>query len=84
MLDNHVYDLMAQMVEEHQSLYRIKTMYRKDAEGCETCYSFWSKMETEKEAHIKELYQLIEDHLFKSKKSFYYGKGEKKAEEAGD
>ncbi len=63
MLDNHVYNLFAQMVEEHQSLYRIKNNYQADAGSCEQCTAFWEKMEADKEDHIEELDGLIKAHL---------------------
>jgi hypothetical protein len=73
---------MAQMVEEHRSLYRIKNMYKKDAKNCKECRDFWKKLEMDKEDHILELHTLIKHHLLGSgKKEMYYGKkGEKKAQ----
>jgi ADP-heptose:LPS heptosyltransferase len=72
---------MMQMVEEHQSLYRIKNMYKKDTEDRE-CLEFWKKLEKDKEDHIKELQGLIYSYLAKAmkKKMYYSVKGEKKAE----
>ncbi len=63
MLDNHVYNLMSQIVEEHRSLWRIKNDYLKDTGECEACKKFWEKMVEDKETHIKELNELIKDHL---------------------
>jgi len=63
MLDNNVYNLMAQMVEENQSLWRIKNAYKKDAAACGECQDFWSKMESEKENKIRELGELIKSHM---------------------
>ncbi len=82
MFDNNLYNLMAQTVEEHKSLYRIKKMYKKDAKMCKECRDFWKKLEMDKEDHIMELQGLIHNHLSGSeKKQMYYGmKGEKKAE----
>jgi len=81
MFDNNLYNLMAQTVEEHKSLYRIKTMYLKDAKNCKECRDFWKKLETDKEDHIRELQGLIYSRLSSmEKKLLYYGaKGEKKA-----
>lgn len=75
---------MAQMVEEHKSLYRIKNMYKKDAKNCVECRDFWKKLEMDKEDHIRELQGLIKNHLpVLGKKQMYYGmKGEKKAQHA--
>ena len=63
MLDNHLYNLMLQLTEEHKSLWRIKRMYKKDAKSCKGCRSFWQKLEKDKQAHIKELKQLVKKHL---------------------
>ncbi|MDP3770325.1 MAG: hypothetical protein Q8R40_05315 [bacterium] len=63
MLENHVYNLMNQMTEEHKSLWRIKHMYGKDAGDCERCGAFWKKMEADKEDHVRELAELIKGHL---------------------
>ncbi len=82
MFDNNLYNLMAQMVEEHRSLYRIKNMYKKDAKNCKECRDFWKKLEMDKEDHILELHGLIKHHLLATgKKQMYYGmKGETKAQ----
>lgn len=46
MLDNHVYNLLEQLSQEHKSLYRIKNIYTKDdAAECEECVAFWEKTE---------------------------------------
>lgn len=63
MLDNHVYNLMAQLVEEHKSLWRIKDQYKKDAGDCGECNEYWEKMVIDKESHINELLELIKKHL---------------------
>ena len=63
MLDNHIYNIMNQLVQEHKSLWRIKNMYKKDSAGCADCIAFWEKMETDKENHVQELSGLIKKHL---------------------
>lgn len=63
MQENHIYNLMNQMVQEHKSLWRIKNEYIKDAGDCEECKKFWQKMEAEKEKHVQELEVLIKKHL---------------------
>ncbi|MFW6102848.1 MAG: hypothetical protein ACOC7M_00990 [Chloroflexota bacterium] len=40
MLDNNTHHLMMQMVEENQSLWRIKNMYTKDTGDCSGCSDF--------------------------------------------
>jgi hypothetical protein len=63
MHENHLYNLMSQMVEEHRSLWRIKTCYAKDAGKCAECKEFWKRMEKDKEAHIQELTDLLKKHM---------------------
>lgn len=66
MFDNNTYNLMAQAVEESQSLWRIKNEYKEDAEGCDECYEFWQKLEKDKEQHCKDLHDLISNIIKKS------------------
>ncbi len=63
MMDNHVYNLLRQLTEEHTSLWRIKNEYMKDAGGCGECKNFWNKMEKDKENHVKELSELAKKHI---------------------
>lgn len=63
MMDNHVYNLMAQLTEENQSLWRIKKHYKDDAGDCEVCAGFWEKMEKDKEEHIREISGMLKEHL---------------------
>lgn len=63
MMDNHTYNLMLQLTQEHKSLWRIKNEYSKDAGDCDACKTFWRKMEQDKEAHIKELEALLRQHM---------------------
>lgn len=63
MFDNHLYNLMNQLTEEHKSLWRIKEMYKKDTGGCADCKMFWEKLEKDKEEHIQELRALVKSHL---------------------
>jgi hypothetical protein len=63
MYDNNLYNLFAQIVEEQKSLYRIRNMYKKDAEQCKECIDFWNYLEKDKEEHINKLLELIKDHI---------------------
>ncbi len=63
MLDNYVYDLINQLVQESQSLWRIKREYITDAGQCEECKEFWEKLAKDKEKHIEELEKLVAKHL---------------------
>lgn len=63
MLDNHLYNLMLQLTQENKALWRIQNHYTKDASNCMSCQKFWKKMKIDKEEHIKDLTQLLKDHL---------------------
>jgi len=63
MMDNHGYNLMRQLTEEHTSLWRIKNEYLKDAGNCAECKELWEKLGADKEAHVAELTELVKKHL---------------------
>jgi len=58
-LSNNTYDLMSQLVEENQSLWRIKNSYKNDAKGDSESEEFWEYLEKDKEGHIKRLTELL-------------------------
>jgi hypothetical protein len=62
MQDNNAYNLMKQYVQEHKSLWRIKKDYLKDAEGHSDVVEFWTRMEKDKENHLRELSALIKKY----------------------
>ncbi len=62
MLDNNTYNLMTQLLEEHKSLWRIKDVYKRDAEHCGECVDFWDRLEKSKEDYVRELEELIREH----------------------
>ncbi|MGE5556185.1 MAG: hypothetical protein ACM3UY_08005 [Methanocella sp.] len=63
MLSNNTYDLMAQLTEENQSLWRIKNSYKKDAQGDREVMEFWDFLEKDKQDHIKKLTELLEKRI---------------------
>ena len=63
MLDNNLYNLMMQMVEENKSVWRIKTNYEQDAAGCDECLTFWKSLLEDKERYIEEMEHLIRSHI---------------------
>jgi hypothetical protein len=62
LLDDHIYNLMMQLIEENKSLWRIKKNYQKEAD-CEDCRVFWKRLEKEKENNIKDLNKMIKSHM---------------------
>lgn len=63
MLSNHLYNLMEQLTEDHQSLWRIRKIYIEDAKDCKQCIIFWTTVQAEKERRISELLPLIKEHF---------------------
>jgi len=63
MLDNHAYNLMNQLTQEHKSLWRIENHYQKDADGCDECTALWERMLKDKEAHVAELSEILKRHM---------------------
>lgn len=62
MYDNHIYNLMSQMIEEHRSLWRLKKYYVKDAKNCKKCKELWQKLLKEKNEHIKRISEILKAH----------------------
>jgi hypothetical protein len=62
-LSNSTYDLMSQLLEENQSLWRIKNSYKNDARGDSEAEEFWEELEKDKENHIKRLTELLVDRI---------------------
>jgi lipase chaperone LimK len=62
MQDNNAYNLMKQYVQEHKSLWRINKDYIGDAEGHADVVEFWTRMQKDKEEHLKELGALIKKY----------------------
>lgn len=58
-LSNNAYNLMSQLIEENQSLWRIKNNYKKDTEEDAEAKEFWEYLEKDKQDHIKRLTELI-------------------------
>jgi hypothetical protein len=54
---------MNQLVQESQSLWRIKREYIAGASHCEDCKAYWEKLVKDKERHIDELEKIVTKHL---------------------
>lgn len=61
-MNNHLYNLYSQLVQNRRSIYRIKKFYLRDARGCKRCQNFWDKVLKAKEVETNEISQLIKDH----------------------
>lgn len=63
MFDNHTYNLMRQLVEEHTSLWRIKNEYLKDSGDCAECKEAWTEFNKKKEELVSILQDLLKTHM---------------------
>jgi len=63
MMDDHIYNICLQLVQENKALWRMKRHYKDDADGCGDCAAFWDRMIADKEAHVEELTALLKTHL---------------------
>lgn len=61
-MNNHLYNLYSQLVQECRSAYRLRTFYLRDARGCQKCKNYWNKLLKNKEDIIKEIFDLIKSH----------------------
>jgi len=57
--NNNLYNLMAQLVQEQKSLWRIKDEYKKDAGKNKELAQFWIEVAVEKELLIEDLKAVI-------------------------
>jgi hypothetical protein len=58
-LSNNTYDLMSQLLEENQSLWRIKNTYKNDAKADSESEKFWAELEKDTEDQIRRLIELL-------------------------
>ncbi|GIW65390.1 MAG: hypothetical protein KatS3mg093_369 [Candidatus Parcubacteria bacterium] len=61
-MQNHIYNLFSQLVQDRRSIYRIQKFYLKDSRNCKKCQDFWKKVLKEKETEVNELINLIKNH----------------------
>lgn len=62
MLKDHNHDLVHQLSETSDSLWRLED-YLKSAKGCEYCEGIWKEIKEDHEKHIKLLTSEIERHV---------------------
>lgn len=62
MHNNHIYNLISQLTQEHRSLWRIKKYYLKDAGNCKKCKELWRKLHQQKEEQIKNILEVLKTH----------------------
>jgi len=63
MLDNHAYNLMSQIVEDHRSLWRMRDMYENDSGECQECRQQWQELADRREAELNTLVEQLKKHL---------------------
>ncbi len=63
MLNNHAYDLLAQLTEEHKSLWRMREMYESDSDRCPQCQEMWQRLEEQKLRAVAEMEEMLKNHL---------------------
>lgn len=61
-MDNHLYNLMIQAVQEQKSLWRIKKFYMEESSSEEEKV-FWKRTMEDKENHVKDLLDLVKKGL---------------------
>lgn len=61
--ENHIYNLMTQLVEENRSLWRIQKYYQEDSAECADCAKLWEAMINDKQSHIKTMEALLKKTL---------------------
>jgi len=66
MLDNHNHDLIQQLSEISDSLWRIED-YLKNSEGCERCRQLWLGLKNDYENHVSKLKEEIINHVKENK-----------------
>ncbi len=61
-MNNHLYNLYSQLVQDRRSIYRIQKFYLKEARGCKKCQAFWKQILQEKQELTQNILKLINDH----------------------
>ena len=69
MFDNNLYNIMAQLVVESKSLWRIKNEYMKDALEDQESQALWVELEKQKETNLRKLETLLRERLSPNKVS---------------
>lgn len=62
MLKNHSHNLIHQLSEISDSVWRIEKHYLDESEGCETCLEMWRTLHQDYEKHIEMLREEIKKH----------------------
>jgi hypothetical protein len=63
MLDNHLYNIMSQIVEDHRSIWRMRDMYENDSGECGECRELWKKLAEDREAETNLMIRVLKEHL---------------------
>lgn len=63
MLKDHNHDLVHQLSEISDSVWRIEKKYKDTAEGCSSCNALWAKLAHDYHNHIDMLTDEIKKHI---------------------
>lgn len=63
MLKNQIHNLIHQVSEISDSLWRIEKYYLEETESCETCIDLWREFHQDYERQILKLNEEIKKHL---------------------
>lgn len=69
MIDNNLYNIMAQIVVESKSLWRIKNEYMKDALEDQESQALWVELAKQKEINLRKLETLLRERISPNKVS---------------
>ncbi|PIR44184.1 hypothetical protein COV23_01360 [Candidatus Wolfebacteria bacterium CG10_big_fil_rev_8_21_14_0_10_31_9] len=62
MLENNAHNLIHQLSEISDSVWRIKKHYLNESTDCESCQKLWQKLKQDYENHIALLQEEIKKH----------------------
>lgn len=63
MLKNRDHNLIHQLSEISDSLWRIEKYYLEEAKGCDSCLDLWRKLYQDYEDHIFRLSEEVKKHF---------------------
>ncbi len=61
-MNNHIYNLLSQLVQDRRSIYRIQKYYLKDVKNCKICSNFWKTLLKQKEEEARKILEILKNH----------------------